>query len=274
MNKSKSLIIHGNDNEAANKIHCQIINNPNIGLGTSVGILAKANEDCLGVSILENEIVFAVADGHWGNEASELAVSKAMDILKSTTRPPKENEARARLYALNEQINKALFEMGMINPGAVASETTLIVCYIKEVGTKKTLYWSSFGDSFLYILKNGELRQLNSLNPYWLGLLSKLSENAKAGEINPNSISSKSRYVGVASGLETGIEKLEPNDCIFACTDGLIGSDTKADETTLNLIKKILLENTSIEYKTSTIINSALSRKETDNISCIIMPIN
>ena len=273
MDKSSKLIIYGKSNESEKEIRCEILDNPNIGLGTSVGAVSKANEDCLGVSILEKQMVFAIADGHWGYEASELAIKKTIELLNPTIRPPKENEARSRLFALNEQINRELFEMGMTNPGAFTSETTLIVCYVKETETGKTLYWSSFGDSFLYLLQNGELRQLNSLNPCWLGLLSKLSENAKTGEIIPNPISSKSRYVGVADGLETGIEQLKSNDYIFLCTDGLIGSDTKADETTLNLIKTTLLGNSSLNAKTHAMIESAIARGETDNVSCIIMPI-
>jgi Serine/threonine protein phosphatase len=267
---SNHIVICGKDYETPNEIHCQVIADSKIGLGISVGTTSKANEDCLGVSMLEDDVLFAIADGHWGREASELAIQRAMDLFRSADHLPKENEIRARFYALFEQINGELFEMAMANPGASAPETTLIVCHLKEIESEKYLYWSSFGDSYLFLLRKEQLKQLNTLNSFWLGYLSKLSENADTRSILMKFLSDEARYVGVPSGLETGIEKLEPGDIVFLCSDGLIGSDREPEQAVLEEIKDILAPDQPLLSKAEKAVASALNRGEIDNISCVV----
>ena len=274
MSDSNNVVMHGKDYETPNEIHCRVIANAKIGLGMSVGLTSKANEDCLGVSILEADLLLAIADGHWGREASELAIRKATDMFRSAKHLPKENEIRARFYALFEQINRELFEMGMVTPGASAPETTLIVCHLKNIFSERYLYWSSFGDSFLFILRGNELIQLNTLNAYWLGMLSRLSENNQARQLVLKSLFGESRYVGVADGLETGMEKLQPGDVVMLCTDGLIGSDEKVPEPVSHKIQKILHDSVPLENKIRELIKSALDRGEKDNVACIVTQID
>ena len=274
MSEPSNIVIYGRDYEAANEIHCQVIANSRLGFGMSAGTTSKANEDCLGVSILEDDVLLAIADGHWGRDASELAIQKAMDMFRSTDRLPRENEIRARFYALFEQINVELFETAMANPGASAPETTLIVCHLKEILSEKYLYWSSFGDSFLFVFRRDELIQLNSLNAYWLGMLSRLSESSQTRQLVLKSLFGESRYVGVADGLETGIEKLQAGDVILLCTDGLIGSDEEVPEPVRRKIQNILNSIAPLESKISELIRSALDRGEKDNVACIVLQVD
>lgn len=270
MDNPAKLTIFGRDHESKGEIYSQALESARIALGTSVGVTSKPNEDCAGVSVSESEMVLAIADGHWGRDASEIAISKAVDLIRADSRPSKDSETRARLFALFEQVNTELYEIATSAPGAPASETTLIVCHVKEAHTGKYLYWSSFGDSFLFLLRNGELKQLNSLNSFWLGYLSKLSEKADTKSILMRFLFSESHYVGVPSGLETGIEKLEAGDTVFLCTDGLIGSDREPEPSILEGIKEILVSDLPIASKVEQIIASALARGEEDNISCVM----
>jgi len=274
MDELNNIVIYGRDYEAANKIHCQVIPDSRIGFGVSVGTTSKANEDGLGVSILEDDVLLAIADGHWGRGASELAIQKAMDLFHSIDQLPQGNEIRARFYALFEQINRELLERAMAKPGAPAPETTLIVCHLKEILSEKYLYWSSFGDSFLFVFRRDELIQLNSLNAYWLGMLSRLSKNSKTRQLVLKSLFGESRYVGVADGLETGIEKLQAGDVIILCTDGLIGSDEEVPEPVSRKIQTILNSIAPLEGKTSELIQSALDRGEKDNVACIVLQVD
>ena len=264
------LTIYGKDHEAQGEVYARELGSLQIALGTSVGVLSKANEDCLGAAVRSSEIVLTIADGHWGRDASEIAVSKAVDLLRDDARPSKESETRARLFALFDQVNTELYRLATLTPGASASETTLIVCHVKQAATGKYLYWSSFGDSYLFLLRDKQLKQLNSLQPFWLGYLSKLSENAKTGSILMRFLFEEARYVGVASGLETGIEKLDPEDVIFLCTDGLVGSDREPEPSILNEITEVLISDVPLKSKVERVITSALRRGELDNISCVI----
>lgn len=268
MSDASAVVIYGKDHEVPQEIYCQI--QLNIAFGMSVGTTSKANEDCLGMSRLPEDVLLAIADGHWGSGASELAVQKATEMFRLSDQLPKENEIRARFYALFEQINRELFERAMTNPGASAPETTLIICHLKEILSEKYLYWSSFGDSFLFLFRDDQLIQLNTLNAYWLGMLSRLSEHSQTRQLVLKSLFGESRYVGVADGLETGIEKLQSGDTIFLCTDGLIGSDAIVPEPVRRKIEAILNSGAPLQNKISELIGSALERGEKDNISCII----
>ena len=274
MSESKNTVIYGRDHESLNEIYCQTFETSNIAFGISVGVMPKANEDCLGISISRDELIIAIADGHWGKEGSQLAIDKTMEMFRLMLRPAKENETRARFYALFEQINQELFEMAMEHPGAFAPETTLIVCQLKEFESEKYLYWSSFGDSYLLLLRDKKLIQLNSLNAYWLGMLSKMSDSSKTKQLTLKSLFGESRYIGVADGLETGIEKLQSGDMILLCTDGLIGSDEGVPESVGQNVKSILSTSVSLKVKVMNLIQFALDRGERDNVSCILAQID
>jgi len=263
-------VILGPDHQAQREVYTRSFEPHHIAWGTSVGVTTKPNEDAVGVSVLGGEVVLAVADGHWGRDASEIAVSKAVELLNPDARPSKDSETRARLFALFDQVNTELYQLATSSPGASASETTLIVCHVKETPEGKYLYWSSFGDSYLFLLRNGELKQLNSLHQFWLGYLSRLSESASSRSILMRFLSEEARYVGVASGLETGIQKLEPDDLVFLCTDGLVGSDYEPEQAILDELRAILISNVPVKSKVEKMIASALSRGEQDNISCVL----
>ena len=269
MDDFKKATVFGKDHELRGEIYAQALSSSNVAFGTSVGTTSKPNEDCVGASVLDSEMILAIADGHWGKDASEIAISKSVNLIRHDSPPSRDSETRARLFALFEQVNLELYEMATSAPGAPASETTLIVCHVKEVSSGKYLYWASFGDSYLFLMRNTELKQLNSLNSFWLGYLSKLSENANAGSILMSFLSDEARYVGVASGLETGIEKLETGDIIFLCTDGLIGSDYEPEQSILDEIRDMLKSDLPMVSKVEKTIASALNRGEEDNISCV-----
>lgn len=270
MEKAAQIKIFGREHEARGQEYVQNLENLGIALGTSVGSLAKPNEDCIGVSALGSERILAIADGHWGRDASEIGVSKAVELLRENGRPSKDSETRARLFALFDQVNTELYQLATSAPGAPASETTLVVCHVKQAPLRRYLYWASFGDSYLFLLRNNALKQINSLNPFWLGYLSKLSENAQTKSILMRFLSDEARYVGVASGLETGIESVEPGDIVFLCTDGLIGSDVRPEPSILDAICRILASDLPPVEKVEQMIASALARGEEDNISCLI----
>lgn len=268
MNNLKATVL-GKDHPTKNEIFTQTLELANIALGTSVGTTSKPNEDCVGASVSDSEIVLAIADGHWGKEASEIAVTRAVDLLGPDVRSSTASETRARLFALYEQVNTILYEMATSAPGAPTPETSLIVCHVKDAETGRYLYWANFGDSYLFLLRDGKLKLLNTLQPRWLGYLSKLSENADTKAILLQFLTDSARYVGVASGMESGIEKLAAGDMLFLCTDGLIGSDKEPGQEVVDMITEALLSDSALESKVKRIIESALARGEKDNVSCV-----
>lgn len=268
-NVTKAIVL-GRHHESVGKVHVEALEPFQIALGTSVGITAKPNEDAISVSVLGTEMMLAIADGHWGYGASEIAVTSAADLLRPDSPPSRDSETRARLFALYDQVNTRLYEIATSAPGASAAETTLIVCHLKQTASGILLYWASFGDSFLFLFRRGDLVQLNTLQPFWLGYLSKLSETATTYDIRLRYLAEEARYVGVASGLETGIEPLQPGDMLFLCTDGLVGSDRDPEPSILMGFRKIIASDLPATAMVEGMITSALGRGERDNVSCAI----
>jgi serine/threonine protein phosphatase PrpC len=274
MERAKQLTIFGRDHESRGQVYVEGLEAFGVALGTSVGALTKPNEDCLGVSVFGSEQILAIADGHWGRDASEMGVSKAVELLREEGRPSRDSETRARLFALFDQVNTELYELATSAPGTPTPETTLMVGHVKRTSAGTYLYWASFGDSYLFILRNHTLNQLNTLNPFWLGYLSKLSEHAATKSILMRFLAAEARSVGVASGLETGIEKLEPGDLVVLCTDGMMGSDVRPEPLVLDEICAILTSGRPLASKVEHMIASALARGEEDNISCLVAEIS
>jgi serine/threonine protein phosphatase PrpC len=268
-NVTKAIIL-GRHHEAKGEVYVEALEAFQVALGTSAGVTAKPNEDAISASVLGSEVVLAIADGHWGYEASEIAVTSAANLLRPDSPPSRDSETRARLFALYDQVNTRLYEIATSAPGASAAETTLIVCHLKQTASGRFLYWASFGDSFLFLFRRGDLVQLNTLQPFWLGYLSKLSETATTSSIRLRYLMEEARYVGVASGLETGIEPLEAGDMLFLCTDGLVGSDRDPEPSILMGFRKILASDLPGKMMVDHLISSALNRGERDNISCVI----
>lgn len=270
MNDVTKVIVLGRHHESQGQVYVEALDAFQIALGTSAGITAKPNEDAISVSVLGPEVILAIADGHWGREASEIAVTSAADLLRPDSSASRDSETRARLFALYDQVNTRLYEIATSAPGASAAETSLIACHLKQTASGRFLYWASFGDSFLFLFRHGDLVQLNTLQPFWLGYLSKLSETATTYSIRLRYLAEEARYVGVASGLETGIEPLEPGDMLFLCTDGLVGSDRDPDPSILMEFRKILASDVPVKAMVDRMIASALNRGERDNISCVV----
>lgn len=263
------ITVFGKDHDAKGEVYRQSLDFPRVALGTSAGTTIKPNEDSAGVAALGTELVLAIADGHWGREASEIGVSKAMELLTPERQLSNENEIQAGLFSLFEQVNDQLYDLAASSPGSATPETTLIVCHVRDTGSGKFLHWASFGDSYLFLLRKEILNQLNSLNARWLGYLSKLSEKPETRALLVRALTDEARYAGVAGGLETGTEKLESGDMIFLCTDGLIGVDRDPNPAQLYGIRMLLMSEMPIDSKVEKAIGSALARGEKDNITCL-----
>ena len=84
MPEADTTVVYGKDHESPGEIYCRKTEGSDIAFGISEGITTKANEDCLGISVSGDETLLAIADGHWGREASELAVDKTIDMFRLT----------------------------------------------------------------------------------------------------------------------------------------------------------------------------------------------
>jgi protein phosphatase len=246
-----------------------------IAVGISAGKQKERNEDAVGAAIFKDRVFLAVADGHWGNEASAFAVSKALKLLKRTS-APRDNEPIGWFFAIFESINRSLISKTLRGRRLIAPETSLIVAHIQLESGKA--HWASFGDSFIYLCSKGkkECKRLNTERRTYLGTISALAGCTAAKSIEIDYLEEGGKreidvYQSVGDGLEVGRFDLKPGDVLILCTDGL-PKCRKRDEIALKEsdIQGSIARAESAKTQCYELISEALRRGGVDNIACIV----
>jgi len=232
------------------------------------------NEDAVGAAIVGERTILAIADGHWGDEASILAITETIGLL-AKNQFPHGNEPIGWFYILFERLNQTLLSQALQDDILRAPETSLIVAHIthRKDGTN-LVHWASFGDSFLYLVRtNGEAEQLNCLQSTWLGALSALRGAAERGKIIvPYTQQDRPDiYQNVADGLHVGIADLLMDDLLILATDG-IPQCTKRNITSLHPsdIAKLVCKEETVLTICETLISAALKAGGVDNIAVAV----
>ena len=177
--------------------------------------------------------VFAVlADGMGGHQLGDLASQTAVRVMREAyeSKTPDESIPEALKRSLLEA-NRAVFRMAEENDVTGDAGTTLVAVVIFE----QSLYWISVGDSHLYLLRKGNLSQLNTDHIY----ARELAEKVLQGEISQDEADTHPDRHALTSSLggshihyideSSSPCPLEPNDRILLCSDGLYNtlSDTE-----------------------------------------------
>lgn len=247
--------------------------NDRMAIGISAGN-TDHNEDAVGAVTIGQRTVLVVADGHWGDAASYLAVTEAIRLLGKTG-APHGNEPIGWLYSLFERINKALLASALQDEPLEAPETALLVAHIGSYGNAR-VHWASFGDAFLYHFSfspDEKAEQLNTLRSTWLGALSALAGDTRDGHLVIPYPGQKQPdgYQNIANGLEVGMVDLQSNDILILATDGLPQCQVYNTTSLLpsDLHRAIAgLDTTQIQCKA--LIDAALKLGGVDNIACAV----
>jgi protein phosphatase len=215
---------------------------------------------------------FAVADGMGGAAAGEVASSLALSLGTSLTLDASrwhlelDKQAAERLSErVNEFfriIDRALTERARTDPTLTGMGTTLTVAYV--VGLDALIF--HIGDSRAYLWRRGALRQLTRDETLAQAL-------ADAGEISADAVANHpmrhilTRAMGAGSG---GVEatiypvRLEPDDCLLLCTDGLTDLVSDAD------IAPMLSRPDDPQQVAQGLVEIALKAGGHDNVTVIV----
>lgn len=223
----------------------------------------KNQEDAWHVDIQKGLCV--LADGMGGHLAGEVASREAInEVCKAATKI----NSRTSFKLLRENIkqaielaNKRVFFLSQENPSYKGMGTTICCC---QTLRKHTVY-AHVGDSRIYLLRNGQIKQLtkdhsliNSLSGEELMLKNPLSYK---GVIT--------KAVGIAPSIYPSLDwiKTKENDIFLMCTDGL--SDFLSKEEISSLIQP---ENT-LEKSVENLVTAAKNAKSQDNITVLMIKI-
>ncbi len=239
-------------------------------VGKSVtGLLRKNNEDSIFVSDnnfrLKN--VYIVADGMGGHKAGEIASKCSIDIFTDFINCCDENEFEDENILDTsvdgvKKCNSIVFKKSNEDEKLDGMGTTFTCAVIKD----EIMYVVHVGDSRVYMLRNGILKQLTKDHSFVMEMLKqgKLTIDEVKNHPNKNVIT---RAVGSDENVavDTAIEKLQKGDIILLCTDGLTNMIND------NVITDILNSGNDADSILDQLISSANEMGGIDNISAIII---
>jgi serine/threonine protein phosphatase PrpC len=230
---------------------------------TVVGLVRKANEDCIGSIITPNKsninlrIVCDGMGGHIGGaKASRIAVKSIQEYFLNNPNPVPQ-------IALNEAISFANLQIF----GSAETETEF-----KGMGTTCTvlleneglIYIAHVGDSRIYIHTDQKLYRITKDHSYVQELVDKGEITDQQMETHPNK-NQLTRALGIAEEVEVEVVSkpilAKAGDTFLMCSDGLNGLIND------QMISSVLNTDVELETKVNNLIGMAETAGGHDNIS-------
>lgn len=201
-----------------------------------------------------------VADGMGGHRAGEVASKIAVDEFTRWLRCAPRPSEEALRYAVSEA-NRAIYLKARAEPDKAGMGTTLTALWADETRT----YLTHVGDSRAYLLRDGEISQLSRDH-------SVVGEMLERGEITPEEAKVHphrhyiTRALGTNPSVTPDIDRFErrSGDVWLLCSDGFSNYVSKPE------IGELLNSSRSWEKKVSLMVELALRRGGSDNITVLI----
>ena len=226
---------------------------------TDVGTIRRRNED----AVLERSDIglWAVADGAGGHERGDYASARIITSLGEVDPAlcggVMLDEVRTRLRDVNRELRA---KAATISPDAMIGSTVAVLLIL---GARAHCLWA--GDSRLYLMRGGELRQLSRDQSHVQDLVDRGEVAPEAAATHPL-VNVVTNLVGAYDELvlEERQEVIEPGDILLLCSDGLSGTISN-DE-----IAAILSDN-PLTAAADRLIERALARYARDNVSAVVI---
>ncbi len=189
---------------------------------TDPGCVREINEDSIGHWPHEDGWLFAVADGCGGHNAGEVASAMALEVLaREMERAPGTWSVSKRLRRSIQEANLRIYDKAVTVPELHRMSTTLTATAL----TGAALVAAHVGDTRLYLLRAGKLRQLTKdhttgFDPLQLGLKSL----DRAREKPRKYILSRSIGHELIVSIDVLTLDVEEGDVLLQCSDGIHGN--------------------------------------------------
>ena len=226
---------------------------------THIGTVRQRNED----AVLDRAEIglWAVADGAGGHERGDYASARIVEALAAIDAAYSGaglvQEVRASLGRVNNELRVKASAHG---PNVLICTT--VVALLVDAGEAHVL-WA--GDSRLYLMRAGRLRQLTRDQSYVQDLVDRgeITREEAAGHPLSNIVTN---LVGGSDELifEERHERLETGDILLLCSDGLSGSINDAEITEV-------LGAHRVSTAADRLIECALAQGARDNVSVVVV---
>ena len=187
-----------------NYLICDENNHCSIAICSVIG-QRNEQQDCAGFAILPDSCIIVVCDGmgglSGGKNASNHVVNRMVNVFEECAPIPRPKSFLCNAAAvLDAEVNSLLDESG----SKIRAGTTCTTVLIQN----KLIYWLSAGDSRIYWLRNGNMRQLTCDHTYGVYLKEALAEGRISNEFYQQEII---KGAGLISFI--GIGNLNLFDC-------------------------------------------------------------
>lgn len=228
---------------------------------TDTGRTRRVNEDSMVTFDSPNGRVVAVCDGmggqNAGDVASQLAVAVIQDILSDNTFATPEEAITSSVIAANQAIlRKASMNEDMQGMGA-----TCVMLIVKD----GKVYYGSIGDSRIYYIGNGMIRQITKDQSYVQTLVDAGQITLAEAEHHQDK-NQITNALGVEGMTPPVIGQMpitpEPNSTFLLCSDGLSGMIN--NNTILNTVSR---HDLSLNERAQMLVEQANEAGGLDNIT-------
>ena len=234
---------------------------------SDVGMIRAGNEDSYHSNVDDTGGIFIVADGMGGHAAGEVASEMAVEILRdqlSSLRDLHDRNAADKVMNALRGANLAIYNRTVTETDKQGMGTTASVLII--AGRRYLI--GQVGDSRIYLLRDGALRQLTKDHSY-------VQEQVDAGFLTPEQARYHpysnviTRCVGASDDVDpdTFAGETRDGDLFLVASDGLTGM---VDDRRLH---QLLSSRAEPQRIVDSLIAEANGRGGLDNITAIIVQV-
>lgn len=238
------------------------------------GTVRKTNEDSFVID--EDLQLFAVADGMGGHNAGEVASRLAIEALVDFIRRSGSGSAFSWPYGVDPKLslegnrlktavhlaNRRVFRAGESSDDYTGMGTTVASVLVSG----RRMIVGNVGDSRVYALTNGKLRQITH-DDSWAATLLAQEGKTEAGALAHHPMRNVlTNVLGAREQTDIHIteEDLEHGELILICSDGLHG--VVDDET----LRGLTMDAGDLQALVRKLIEMAVARGSRDNITALV----
>ena len=205
---------------------------------SKIGLKRVDNEDSVGVFEVEDGLLAIVCDGLGGNKAGEVASKLTVETIYEVFKNMNQNDFLVRIQNSITEANRTVLEKSSNDVELNGMATTAEVLFLKG----DNAYWGHVGDSRIYNLRNGKLKQLTKDHSLVQKLVDEGYLTLKEAENHPNK-NIIMRALGDKNAVDIDLSKLKISQKddfkFFVCTDGVTAVLGDSDLQSLLKLKDI-----------------------------------
>ncbi len=234
------------------------------GAATHVGMLRQQNED----AFIADQHVFVVADGMGGHNAGEVASALATAGMRAAAADGF-NSVEAVVTAINAA-NTSIHEAsgGPSEQRGMGTTLTALAPLPATDTEPQRVVVANVGDSRVYLLRGGELKQVSADHSYVQELLSEGLITSAEARVHPRR-NIVTRALGIEGDVnaDSWVLPMVVGDRYVLCSDGLV------DEVEDEHIQLTLRSTPDPQRAADQLVNTANSNGGRDNVTVVVVDI-